>query len=218
LASNFSSFEVSVRLRDPILVGQLIRRLAGLARGRPGIWHSIAVELTVLGRKVSLLPSSSGRKVPMRLVFGPEHTKLPLEARDRARKRIFVLSHRLGISGRPVMLLPMLAAAKANDIEAKAFYGRVTGPLSGPERADIVHEFAAEGVAIQPVHKPRLHAKVLGWDDDALVITSLNWLSADPPDASLNAEIGVLIEASQIADNFMRVFENTRAEHAPRGE
>jgi hypothetical protein len=33
LASDFSSLETSIRLRDPVLVGQLIRRLAGLAKG-----------------------------------------------------------------------------------------------------------------------------------------------------------------------------------------
>jgi len=75
----------------------------------------------------------------------------------------------------------------------------------------MTREFAAEGVAIQPVHKPRLHAKVLGWDDDALAISSLNWLSADPPDAEPYREIGVLIEAPRIADNFIRVFENARS-------
>jgi hypothetical protein len=51
---------------------------------------------------------------------------------------------------------------------------------------------------------------VLGWDDDALAITSLNWLSADPSDAALYREIGVLVEAPRIADNFIRLFENAR--------
>lgn len=211
LASDFSSFETSIRLRDPVLVGHLIRRLAGLAKGRPGLWHDAAIEMTVLGRRVGRLPRGNGRTVPMRLLFGSDHAKLALEARNRAEKRIFALSHRLGIAGRPVTLLPMLGAVRAKNIDARAYYGRTTGPLSGIDGAGMTREFAAEGVAIQPVHKPRLHAKVLGWDDDALAISSLNWLSADPPDAEPYREIGVLIEAPRIADNFIRVFESARS-------
>lgn len=211
LASDFSSFETSIRLRDPVLVGQLIRRLAGLAKGRPGLWHDAAIEMTVLGRRVERLLRGNGRTVPMRLLFGSDHAKLALEARNRAEKRIFALSHRLGIAGRPVTLLPMLGAVRAKNVDARAYYGRRTGPLSGVDGAGMAREFAAEGVAIQPVHKPRLHAKVLGWDDDALAISSLNWLSADPKDSEPCREIGVLIEAPRIADNFIRVFENARS-------
>jgi cardiolipin synthase len=164
--------------------------------------------MTVLGRQVKSGVRGNGRTVPMRLLFAPDHARLTLEARDRARKRIFVLSHRLGISGRPVALLPLLAAVKKNDIEAVAYFGRTTGLLSGVGGADLTREFAAHGVNIIPVHQPRLHAKVLGWDDDALAVTSLNWLSADPPDLAVNREIGILIEAPRIADNFIRVFDN----------
>ena len=84
---------------------------------------------------------------------------------------------------------------KAKDIDAAIFYGRPTGPFSGIDGADLTRELAKEGIALKPVHRPRLHAKVLGWDDDALAISSLNWLSADPSDAALYREIGVLIEA-----------------------
>ncbi len=212
LASDFQSFETSIRLRDPILVGQLIRRLAGLSRGRPGLWDDLSIEMTVLGRRVEGLPRGNGRTVPMRLLLAPDHSKLLLEARDRAKKRIFILSHRIGIAARPVALLPTLAAVKANNIEASLYYGRTTGPLSGSAGADLTREFAKEGLAVRPVHQPRIHAKVLGWDDDALAITSLNWLSADPADAALYREIGVLVEAPRIADNFIRLFEHARVE------
>lgn len=214
LASDFSSFEVSVRLRDPALVGVLIRRLANLARGRPGLWHDLAVSLTVLGRRVEAMPRGNGRTVPMRLLFAPDHAKLAIEARDRAERRMFVLSHRLGIAAKPVALLPMLSAVEAKNIKALVFYGRTTGPVSGLDGAELAREFSDKGLNIRPVHRPRLHAKVLGWDDDALAISSLNWLSADPSDAAINREIGVLIEAPKSADNFLRLFEHARHKSA----
>jgi cardiolipin synthase len=207
LASEFASFEASIRLRDPAMVGSLIRKLAGLSRGRPGVWHDLAIEMTVLGRRVGEAPRGRGRTVPMRMLFGSDHAKLVLEARNRAEKRIFVLSHRIGIAARPVTLLPILAAVRANDIDASLYYGRTTGPLSGVDGADLTREFAKEGLAIRPVHRPRLHAKVLGWDDNALAVSSLNWLSADPADSAPYREIGVLIEAPRVADNFIRRFE-----------
>jgi phosphatidylserine/phosphatidylglycerophosphate/cardiolipin synthase-like enzyme len=60
----------------------------------------------------------------------------------------------------------------------------------------------AEGVELAPVLKPRIHAKVLCWDDDNIVVTSLNWLSADPSAEYLRAEIGIHIQASGIAKAF----------------
>lgn len=210
LASDFSSFEVSARLRDPALVGELVRRLGALSRGRPGIWGEHSIGLTVLGRRIAELPRGAGRTVPMRLLFSPHHAKLTLEARDRAEQRIFVLSHRFGIAGQPVSLLPILSAVKAKSIDALAYYGRTTGALTGVDGADLTRALSKQGVTIQPVHKPRLHAKVLGWDDNVLAVSSLNWLSADPPEAAMYREIGVLIEAPRIADNFIRLFEHAR--------
>ena len=102
----------------------------------------------------------------------------------------------------------MLSAVSANKITASAYYGRTTGPLSGMAGADLIREFAKDGVTIRPVHRPRLHAKVLGWDDDALAISSVNWLSADPSERVPFSEIGVLVEAPKIADNFFRIFDN----------
>jgi phosphatidylserine/phosphatidylglycerophosphate/cardiolipin synthase-like enzyme len=210
LASDFASFEASMRLRDPCLVGTLTRKLGGLAQGRPGVWNDLAVELSVLGRRIMERPSVGGRKVPMRLLYGSEHARLVLEARDKARERLFVLSHRIGLAAHPVALLPALAAVEANGIVASFYYGRTTGPLSGAASADLVREFGKKGLDIVPIHRPRLHAKVMGWDRDALAISSLNWLSADPSEAAPYREIGVLVEAPNVADNFLTRFESAR--------
>lgn len=210
LASDFASFEASLRLRDPALVGEVIRSLAGLSMGRPGIWTDFATEVTVLGRQVEKRPRGPGRTAQMRLLFAPAHADLPLEARDKAQRRIFVLSHRIGIAARPVALLPMLSAVTANGISADAYYGRTTGPLSGLASAELIQEYEGQGITVRPVQRPRLHAKVLGWDDDSLAVTSLNWLSANPSAGGAISELGVLVEANKVADTFFRVFDNAR--------
>lgn len=210
LASDFESFEASMRLRDTFLVGSLLRKLGGLAQGRPGVWNDLAIELSVLGRRIMEQPSTGGRKVPMRLIYGSEHARLVLEARDNARERLFVLSHRIGLAAHPVALLPALASVEANGIAASFYYGRTTGPLSGARGAELVREFGKKGLHIKPIHRPRLHAKVLGWDRNALAISSLNWLSADPSEAAPYREIGVLVDAPNIAENFLVRFENAQ--------
>jgi hypothetical protein len=145
--------------------------------------------MAVLGREIENRPRGNGRTVPMRLLFGPDHAKLTLQARS---------------------LMPILSSVKANNIEAVAYYGRTTCALSGSDGADLTREFEAQGVTIRPVRRPRLHAKVLGWDDNALAVSSFNWLSADPPEATPSREIGVLIEAPRIAEQFFRTFDNAR--------
>ena len=78
---------------------------------------------------------------------------------------------------------------------------------SAEASAELVRTYAQAGLEVKPVHKPRIHAKVLGWDDDSLAVSSLNWLSADPSEAAPYREIGVLVHAPKIADNFVRRFE-----------
>jgi cardiolipin synthase len=39
-----------------------------------------------------------------------------------------------------------------------------------------------DGMKVHQIFRPRLHAKFLAWDADSVVITSQNWMSADPPD------------------------------------
>ncbi len=40
--------------------------------------------------------------------------------------------------------------------------------------------------------------------DDALAVTSLNWLSADPSETAICSEIGVAVESNKVADTFVR--------------
>ena len=65
------------------------------------------------------------------------------------------------------------------------------------------------GVTLAPIKSPRIYAKILAWDEDSVLITSLNWLSADPTELDSLKEIGVWIEAKGVArclmDHFSQV-------------
>src|SRR6266436_2327004 len=207
LGSAFDSFEVSVRLRDPAFCGRIVRHLATMSMGRDAVWHQLATDITVLGRKIESLPRTSERTVPMRILLAPDHAALALEASIRAERRLFVTSHRIGVAGRPIVILPAIAAARENGIDANLYFGKGTDTLSGVSAGKLTMDVGSGGVKIQPVYTPRLHAKLLAWDDNALAITSQNWLSADPSDNAPLREIGIFINASNVADQIIRVFQ-----------
>jgi cardiolipin synthase A/B len=207
LSTDFASFEASLRMRDPLVVGQLVRHIAALSIGPDGIYNRTVGDLTVLGREISAMPRPKGRMAKVRLLLAPDHAELVLDARDRLERRLLVTSHRFGISGKPLVIIPALAAAQTKGVSVKLYYGRPTGRLSGIDAAAITLEMKRGNVDIRPVEQPRIHSKVLAWDDDALAVTSLNWLSADPSQTATRSEIGVAVEANKIADTFIRRFE-----------
>lgn len=212
LSTDFVSFETSVRLRDPSTVGEALRILASLTTASDGMWNATASMLTALGRSLGTRSRPPGRTGAVKLLMGPDHAAIPLEARDEAKARIFVTSHRIGIAGKPMILIPAVAAASkdpATRPDCRVYYGRPTGPLSGLDTAELVRQFAKDGVNIRPIYQPRLHAKVLGWDDDNLIVTSQNWLSADPSESSFARELGVRLKLNKIASTFISTFENS---------
>jgi phosphatidylserine/phosphatidylglycerophosphate/cardiolipin synthase-like enzyme len=208
LYSGFQSFEASVCLRDPIMVSNVIDELAELSRGGAGHWTDLANELMRLAQDIRALPSPAGIKAEMAIVLGPEHAQYVRTARDEASTRLFVTSHRLGAATRPAIIVPAIAAADARGVTAAVYYGIASG--GGETAAGITMSAAPKGVRVQPVIEPRLHAKMLAWDNDYLLITSQNWLSADPSEANRRREIGIFIHAPGIARTAIDRFDAMR--------
>mgnify|MGYP000132542547 CR=1 FL=1 len=209
LSSDFSSYEASIDVRDPQIVGELVKHIANLSIAHDGIWTNTTAGFVALGRYIGAQPRGQGRTASMKILLAPEHASLVLEARDTAQKRLVVTSHRLGVAGKPMIIVPALAASRDKGVECSLFYGRATGRLSGLDAATLTSELSQSGVTPRPIHNPRLHAKVLAWDDNALAVTSQNWLSADPSDTAHLREIGIFVEQNKVADTFVRRFQNT---------
>jgi hypothetical protein len=209
LYSGFSSFELSVRLRDPRLVADALFEMAQLAVPTSGQMVDVQARFAELGRKIGKRPHLNG-SAKVRLLVGEEHDDRVLEARDSATSRITVLSHRLGITAKPAIIIPLAAAAKQRGVTADLFYGIASGPVGHQDAQGAKWEFNEQGVQLTAVQRPRVHAKALAWDDDNIVITSLNWLSADTPSHNPRQEIGVSITANRIADHLREEFTNAR--------
>ena len=205
--SNFSSFEASIRLRDHILVADIVDQLAELSKGIRGHWTSLTNELAAISTDLRSQPNQTSSRARASIVIGPQHVDHVRTARDEASRRIFVTSHRYGTAGKAQILSPALAAAKARGVATRIYFGTTSGKFSGNQAATSIMDASKVGVQIQAVHKPRLHAKLFAWDDDCILVTSQNWLSADPPDDDLCQEIGVFVKVKGIAKYLIEQIE-----------
>lgn len=219
LSSGTQLIEASVRLRDVAIVADLLFQAAELSCGRDGHWTDLTSELAAyaaqLGKqaRTDLKPSQPFA----RLVLGPAHKALVLEAKAQAEARIFVTSHRISTAARQAVIIPFSApvsAARAEKVEATLFYG-LEPDAKEPDREAITAGMDMTALKLEPQLAPSLHAKVLGWDGNDVVISSQNWLSADPSDADVRREFGVHLHSAGVADlvstKLLACFSTTQA-------
>lgn len=198
LSSGFHSFEASVRVRDPQVLRMLTEQLVELSRGTSGYWTELTSEFQSLAGLIGRAPTPSGAKARLQLVLGAAHKHYVREARDGAQRDIFVCSHRFGTGGRQAVIVPALAAAEASHVATSVYYGIASGKGGAKAIADASQETFRAPLKVKAIHQPRLHAKILGWDDDHLLVTSQNWLSADPGDIDPRREIGLYIQSASV--------------------
>jgi cardiolipin synthase len=200
LSSGFKSFEVSAYFRDPAMVAEIAGKLASMTMGPAKVWSPLTRELASLASSAkNAKRPRAGITVQAALVLGAQHSDYVRLARDEAQREITVTSHRMSPSAETLVMIPARAAAQANDIDVHLYYGKVTGNDGGTAAATMARSAQGEGMRVTHVLKPRLHAKFLAWDDDNVVVTSQNWLSADPPDDLPFSEIGVFLSGPGLA-------------------
>src|ERR1700723_4550491 len=139
------------------------------------------------------------------LIVDQQHDQYVFKARDDARERIFLTSHRVGPFARPGILVPLMEACRAGSVHAEVHFGRFDR-IKNISRAQWVAE---AGVEVMQTGREGLHAKVLGWDDHALLISSLNWLSAHPAPLRAARGVGVWGEAPGITSEVISALIQT---------
>lgn len=207
LSSDFQSFEVSAAVKNSSLVADVFSKLAEMCRSPNGHFSPLSEEYMKLASTVAKSRFEQSGSSRIALVFGPMHKDLILRARDEVQTEAFVCSHRMSPASGPLVLSAMVAAASQKDRLVRIFYGRTSGGLSSEDAAALVRDDSGTGVNVQPIFDPRLHAKVLAWDNDNLVISSQNWLSADPPPDKPLSEIGLFINSKGVGSYFRERFQ-----------
>jgi phosphatidylserine/phosphatidylglycerophosphate/cardiolipin synthase-like enzyme len=74
-----------------------------------------------------------------------------------------------------------------------------SGPVTRGYAKQLERETLAQGVKLVKCRNA-VHGKFLAWDDDDLVITSLNWASASGSPDHPGGEIGIHVQSQGIAD------------------
>jgi cardiolipin synthase A/B len=199
LSSNMALFEASVRVHEPRLVADLLYQAAELSRGRDGHWNELTSQLAAYAATVARMPSAQRFNAEASILLGPAHRDILRQACNEAEHRLLLMSHRVSASARQAFLIPAHAALTARPkLAVELRYG--TAPKSTePSWEAITRGLDVTGIAVIPPVKPEAHAKLLAWDEDDVVITSQNWLSADPSESNPQREMGIYLHSARLA-------------------
>jgi cardiolipin synthase A/B len=148
-SSGFHSVDVSLRVRDPIMVALVIEQAAELSRGTDGHWTELTNELARLAILIRLNRPSGSALGRASLVLGEQHAHYVRQARDEALRRMFVTNHRFSATGRPAVVIPAIAAAEARGVTGKLYFGTTSGGLKAEDAAAITRQAGVSGIRLR---------------------------------------------------------------------
>lgn len=212
LSTGFQSFEASLRTADPLLVSDVMEAMSQTAMVVTGLNGGIAAQLAGQALNIRKLHAPRpGRRAEATVLLGPEHADYILKARDSARSHIVLGSHRMGRSANNLSIRPVRAAVDAHDVDGAFYYGRLSDGMTPEQATALKLKHGGSGLRIRQISDPRMHAKFVAWDDDNIVITSHNLLSADP--SRDFSELGIYVRAAGagrlLRDRLRQTFERT---------
>lgn len=201
IRSPFHSVELSVVLRDQHVVADVCEVLQNMA-GQRGLIDGLANELGITARDMRREPRAGGT-TKLSIIVGAGHEALMRTASLEPNRSLVIGAHRLGANARTGAVLPGEAAADRK-VATTVFYSLVAGPVKKRHARDLKVETAENGVRLVQASKPLLHGKFVTWDDDDVVVSSLNWTSAAAdPDHPWN-DLGVHIRAPGLANDVLQ--------------
>lgn len=213
--TNFDRYEGSVLIRDNDFSKKLLNITASLATGRSYLSNELTLILSTLSnqipssKKIEKLEINNTAKVNL-LLKSDHYTVLNLA--QRAKERIYILSDKISYNiNRAVW--EGLKNSKAKKI--KAWYTSDSENLSHEQIqkfSDILRKDINQNIVLKnDTSKKKNHSKIIAWDKDHIVISSLNWLSANSSfnqasEFDNNHEIGVYINYPKIEQEFVKHF------------
>lgn len=214
LASGFNRFEGSVMLCQVNVVQEIMGIVSQLAKGLTKISNNLSRELAILSNhlkrqsRVSATPTNTELS-QVQIVLKGEHHAFLRKARDEAKDNIFVCSHRIShVSERPIIEPLKASVGQSKDIQAKIFYGVTSGGMCREEVTKLAESIESLGISLEKIDHPTIHAKLLAWDSDNVILTSLNWLSASAVGEDYD-EIGIYLKDENVAHVITNQFYKT---------
>jgi phosphatidylserine/phosphatidylglycerophosphate/cardiolipin synthase-like enzyme len=199
LSSLFKSTEVSIRTREPRVIATLAGALATLRIHPSARWDADVYRLSELRDMCRRAPECLDGTHSVAVVRDREHLAAVREARDTAKKDLVVVCDLLGPAGETSVFIPSQEAASSG-VEVRLFYNSLATTVPPEKRDAYERQLATSGIRLCSVAD--VHAKFMTWDDDAVLVTSFNWLAATPdPWKPRGAEIGILIKGPGLVES-----------------
>ncbi|MBC3957718.1 phospholipase D-like domain-containing protein [Pseudomonas triticifolii] len=214
LSSRFNRFEASVQICDPLVVADALSIASHLAMGKQGLSNELsrelAVQSTILSkRKVVDKLKGEADLMKVQLISAAEHHSFCKKASDEAVDDIFICSHRISYAGDRPVLTPFKAALRDDpSLSIRVAYGRSSGSMRTSEANVLNKELSSLSFKVIKADDPQIHAKVMTWDEDNVVITSMNWLSASSV-GDIYGELGVFMKGAELSSKIRAAFESS---------
>lgn len=218
LSSPFSAVEVSVELTDAGAASLGLDMLRAIVATLPDASRSVeamgfmADELrrAFQGGSSRSASSARGQRARLKVVYAPGHERLLRRAAHEAEARFVCCTNRMGSTMVPALFAPTEIAGRRLD-DVRILYSRYSGPTKRRHVSE--HRQRLHGVVdIIPVREPQLHCKFLLWDDDHVVVSTLNWGSQTGREENPLDEIGLYLEGPQLATSLLAKIERYLSE------
>nr|WP_294516298.1 phosphatidylserine synthase [uncultured Rhodopila sp.] len=225
LSTKFGPAELSVVLRNPLAVADAIELVRGLVGRRPladGLADELRIQSNDLRRHGRDTPVDAGKAL-VTLIAGEAHDAAMRVASRQVTRRLVLGSAMLGSTAWTGTLMPGEVAAERDGVSVTMLYTRLTGPMKKRHAKALEQEVSSLGIRLISTDKVPLHGKFVLWDDDDVIVTSLNWASASSDDEFPASEIGVHVKcpglANSVMERLVQVFpELLPSEASVRGE
>jgi phosphatidylserine/phosphatidylglycerophosphate/cardiolipin synthase-like enzyme len=213
LHSPFSAVEVSVELKESAAAALGIDLLRAIVVSLPDAKRSVEI-LRILAADLRRASQAAGSRpgrslgsalTRLTLVYAADHERLLRRAAHEARTRFVCCTNRLGAGMVPLVFRPAEVAGRRL-ADVRVLYSRRAKPVSRG-RVAAVRDGLQGAVDVIGVRDPQLHCKFLLWDDDHVVVSTLNWGSQTGSDSEPLDEVGVHLEAPGLATKLLERVE-----------
>lgn len=210
LYSRFDRFEASVVLYNYEFTQKFLKIVANMASGdssyntsaREGIRNLISTSSHPQNEEKVL---AENERLTVSLILKNQHYQYVDIAKEQATKRIIVTSDLINsIAKRPIYD----ALAHAN-VKKNIFYSNRSSYINADEIKNKTKELEQLEYPIKlRASQNKNHSKVLAWDNNNILITSLNWLSSNALNANEDYhELGMHVQGWDVAKEFFAKFQ-----------
>ncbi|WP_342029934.1 hypothetical protein [Devosia insulae] len=212
LSSPFSAVEVSAELQgsDAAPLGlDLLRSIISSVSSASRSAETLQFMASDLRRNRRTLVASSETpdeaRTRITVLYAHEHERLLRAAAHEASTRFICCTNKVGSTMVPGLFNPAEVAGRRLD-DVRVYYSRQSALVKRRHVAGH-RERLLDVVDLIGVRDPQVHAKFLLWDENDIVVSSMNWGSqTGSPDDPLD-EVGLYLQGPGVATHLLERFE-----------